>query len=156
MQAAIPLIAEWNTVTTAQLADAAAIDEAALLRVFDDKDAVLTAAMQAQVMTALDPTQVVQELQSIPLDQPLAARLVEAIHALDTYHGRMVTFLAPLHPAGTPQGQPAPEVAPPLNPAPDRSTPRTSGPLPAWTSSAKPSPDCCGQTRNTCDYQPQP
>jgi AcrR family transcriptional regulator len=109
VQAAIPLITEWDTVTTAQIARAAGIDEATLLRVFDDKDAVLTAALQVHVMTALDPTQVVQDLQSIRLDQPLAARLAEAIDALDTYHGRLVTFLAPLDASGTPQPRPTPE-----------------------------------------------
>ena len=108
VQAAIPLITEWDTVTTAQIARAAGIDEATLRRVFDDKDAVLTAALQVHVMTALDPTQVVQDLQSIRLDQPLAARLAEAIDALDTYHGRLVTFLAPLDASGTPQPQPTP------------------------------------------------
>ena len=82
--------------TTAQIAHAASIDEATLLHVFNDKNAVLIAAAQARMMTALDPTQVVQDLQSIPLDQPLAARLVEAIDALDTYHGRIVTFLGTL------------------------------------------------------------
>jgi AcrR family transcriptional regulator len=109
VQAAIPLITEWDTVTTAQFARAAGIDEATLLRVFDDKDAVLAAAMQVHVMTALDPTQVVQDLQSIRMDQPLAARLAEAIDALDTYHGRLVTFLAPLDASGPPQHQPTPE-----------------------------------------------
>jgi AcrR family transcriptional regulator len=64
VQAAMPLITEWDTVTTAQIARAAGIDEATLLRVFNDKDAVLTAAIQVHVMTALDPTQVAQDLQS--------------------------------------------------------------------------------------------
>jgi AcrR family transcriptional regulator len=108
VQAAIPLIAEWDAITTAQIARAASVDEAALLRVFDDRDAVLIAAVQAHFMTALDPTQVLRELQSIPLDQPLAARLVEAIDALDTYHRRVFTFLAPLDASGAPQRQPAP------------------------------------------------
>ncbi|WP_432827954.1 TetR/AcrR family transcriptional regulator [Dactylosporangium sp. CA-092794] len=109
VQAVIPLIAEWDAVTNAQIAHAASIDEATLLHVFNDKNAVLIAAAQAHMMTALDPTQVVQELQSIPLDQPLAARLVETIHALDTYHGRIATLLAPLDAYGTPQGQPTPD-----------------------------------------------
>jgi AcrR family transcriptional regulator len=109
VRAAIPFIAEWDTVTTARIARDAGIDEATLLRVFGDKDAVLIAALQAHVMTALDPTQVVQDLQSIPRDQPLAARLVDAIDALDTYHGRIDTLLTPLEAAGSPQRQPRPD-----------------------------------------------
>jgi hypothetical protein len=60
------------------------------------------------MMRALDPTQVVQDLRAIPLDQPLAARLVEAITALDTYHERIVTVLAPWITLGVPQPAPAP------------------------------------------------
>ena len=66
VQAAIPFIAEWDAVTTEQIAGAAGIDEATLLGVFNDKEAALAAAIQALVMTALDPTQVVQELHSVP------------------------------------------------------------------------------------------
>lgn len=111
LRAAMPLVAEveWETVTTAQIARAAGIDEAILLRVFDDKDAVFTAAIQAHVMTALDPTQVLHDLHSIPLDQPLAARLIEAIDALDTYHARTLTLLAPAQAASTPDRQPIPD-----------------------------------------------
>jgi AcrR family transcriptional regulator len=109
MRAAVPLITQWDTVTTAQLARAAGINEATLLRVFDDKEAVLAAAIQVHVMTALDPTQVVQDLRSIRLDQPLAARLAAAVDALDTYHDRLVTFLAPVEAAVAPQHRPAPE-----------------------------------------------
>jgi hypothetical protein len=51
----------------------------------------------------------VQELHSIPLDQPLAARLVEAIDALDTYHDRIGTLLAPVDTAGTQHRAPTPD-----------------------------------------------
>jgi AcrR family transcriptional regulator len=72
-------------VTTAQIALAAGIGEATIFRVFTDKNEVL----QACIAAALDPTTVLQELQSISLEQPLAARLVEAVNALDAYLGRM-------------------------------------------------------------------
>jgi AcrR family transcriptional regulator len=119
VQAAVPLIAEWDTVTTAQIARAAGIDEAALLRVFDDKDAILQAcivAVQAHVTTALDPTQVLQELQSISLDQPLAARLVEAIDALDTYYVRVRTRLEALATSGIAHRRPATDTGTPDEP----------------------------------------
>jgi AcrR family transcriptional regulator len=104
-RAAIPLIADWEAVTTAQIAGAAGVDEAALLDVFEDKDAALFAALQSVLMAAIDPTDVVRELESIALDRPLAARLVAAVEALDSYHGRLITALGPLEgvrPAGKP------------------------------------------------------
>jgi len=109
VRAAMPLVAEWDAVTTARLAHAAGIDEATLLHAFDDKDAVFLAAMRAYLMTVFDPTAVFQDLRSVPLDQPLDARLVGATDALDTYYDRMVTALAPLHASGTPQRGPAPD-----------------------------------------------
>jgi len=110
VRAATPFIAEWDTVTAAQIARAAGIDESALLVAFADAQAVLTAALQALVMTALDPTQVVQDLRAVALDQPLAMRLAEAISALDTYHQRMVTVLAPLETPTTERSQSTPDV----------------------------------------------
>jgi AcrR family transcriptional regulator len=103
IRAALPLVAEYGAaVTTAQIARAAGIGEATIFRVFDDKDAVL----QACVATALDPTQVLQELQSISLDQSLAARLVEAIDALDAHLGRIGTVIGALQASGTPNRRP--------------------------------------------------
>ncbi|GAA1582665.1 TetR/AcrR family transcriptional regulator [Actinoplanes couchii] len=94
VRAALPLVAELGAaVTTAKIARAAGIGEATIFRVFDDKNAVLEACVAA----ALDPTQVHQELQSIPLDQPLAARLAEAIYALDAYLNRMGTVIRAMH-----------------------------------------------------------
>lgn len=120
VRAAIPLIAEaeWETVTTAQIARAAGVDDASLLHLFADKDAIFTAAIQAHVMTALDPTQVLHDLHSIPLDQPLAARLIEAIDALDTYHARTVTLLAPAQAASAAHRQPTPDSGTASEPRP--------------------------------------
>lgn len=116
VQAAASLIAEWDTVTTSQIARAAGIDEAALLRIFDDKDAVLqacVASLQARLATALDPTQLLQELQSISLEQPLAARLVEAIEAFDAYYVRTRTRFEALATSGTTQRRPAADTSTP-------------------------------------------
>lgn len=104
-RAAIPLISDWEAVTTARIAAAAGVDEAALLDVFEDKDAALFAALQSVMMAAIDPTDVVREIESIAVDRPLAARLVAAVEALDSYHGRLITALGPLEgvrPAGKP------------------------------------------------------
>jgi AcrR family transcriptional regulator len=89
LRAAMPLMAEYDTLTTARIADAAGIDEASLLRVFKDKDAVLRAGMdviKTSVAGALDPTRVLRQLDAISVAQPLAARLVQAIDALDAYY----------------------------------------------------------------------
>src|SRR4051794_156372 len=84
VRAALPLLAEQGAaVTTAQIARAAGIGEATIFRVFADKNEVL----QACIAAVLDSTTVLQELQSISLEQPLAARLIQAVDALDAYLG---------------------------------------------------------------------
>lgn len=105
VRAALPLVAELGAaVTTAKIARAAGIGEATIFRVFDDKNAVLEACIAA----ALDPAQVQQELESIPLDQPLAARLAEAIYALDAHLGRMGAVIGALHATGSARRGPGP------------------------------------------------
>ena len=104
VRAALPLVAELGAaVTTAKIARAAGIGEATIFRVFDDKTAVLTACITA----AMDPAQVLQELRSIPLDQPLAARLTEAVEALDAHLTRMGAVIGALRlTAGTARPSP--------------------------------------------------
>jgi hypothetical protein len=103
VRAAIPLVEQYDTLTTAQIAEAAGIDDADLLAVFADTNAVVRACLgtvQAYLGEAFDPTDVLRELQTIPLDHPLTARLVDAVGALDRYHARMVAHLAPLEAGG--------------------------------------------------------
>ncbi|MCY1140977.1 TetR/AcrR family transcriptional regulator [Actinoplanes sp. Pm04-4] len=98
VRAALPLVAELGAaVTTAKIARAAGIGEATIFRVFEDKNAVLEACIAA----ALDPAQTLSELQSISLDQPLAARLTEAVEALDAYLNRMGAVIGALSATGT-------------------------------------------------------
>ena len=105
VQAALPLLAEHGaTVTTQQVARAAGIGEATIFRAFADKDALLDAC----VAEALRPDNVLVELASIPLDQPLRARLIEAADALLVYLGRVGAVIGALQATGRgPQQRPA-------------------------------------------------
>ena len=87
--AALPLVAEYGTaVTTSQIAKAAGIGEATIFRVFADKEELLDACMNE----ALRPDHAVEQIASIPLDQPLADRLAEAIDALGAHLERIGTI----------------------------------------------------------------
>ncbi|MFI5808274.1 TetR/AcrR family transcriptional regulator [Streptomyces sp. NPDC051561] len=84
--AALPLVVEYGAaVTTAKIARAAGIGEGTIFRVFDDKDALLAACMAE----ALRPEDTVAHLAAIELDQPLAARLIEAAEVLRGHMNRI-------------------------------------------------------------------
>jgi len=90
--AAVPLLGEYETLTTARIAEAAGIDEAELLAVFPDKEAVLracVATLTAQMSAMLDPAAEMARLDAIRVDQPLAARLAEVLGVLDDYRRRV-------------------------------------------------------------------
>jgi AcrR family transcriptional regulator len=108
VQAALPLVAEHgSSVTTTQVARAAGIGEATIFRAFADKESLLATV----VVEALRPDHVVREIASIPLDRPLADRLVEAADAVRAHLDRMGAVLGALqasgHRAGTRPGPPA-------------------------------------------------
>jgi AcrR family transcriptional regulator len=95
--AAVPLLVEHGAaVGTLQIAKAAGIGEATIFRVFTDKDELLDACVAA----ALRNDHVLAELDAVPLDQPLAARLTEAAATLQAYLHRMGTVIAAVHAAG--------------------------------------------------------
>lgn len=114
VRTALPLVAEHGTaVTTGQIARAAGIGEATIFRVFADKDELLDAC----VAEALRPDHVLAEIEAIPLDQPLTARLTEASAAIEAYLARMGLVIGALHATGRPARRfPTPET-------PGRSTP---------------------------------
>jgi AcrR family transcriptional regulator len=104
--AAIPLLAEHGAaLTTARVARAAGIGEATVFRVFADKDELLDAC----VAEVLRPDTVLDAIAAIPLDQPLADRLVEAAGALEAHLGRIRDVLGGLHGRG---GRPLQRRAP--------------------------------------------
>ena len=103
--AALPLVAEHGTaVSTAQVAKVAGIGEATIFRAFGDKDALI----EACVAEALRPDTALDGIGAIPLDQPLADRLVEAVGELDAYLNRMGTVIGALHASGRRAERPPP------------------------------------------------
>ena len=112
IRTALPLVAEHGTaVTTSQIARAAAIGEATIFRVFADKDELLDAC----VVEALRPDHALDEIAAIPLDQPLADRLVEAADAMRAHLSRIGTVIGALHASGRPIRR-DPEHAPAAGP----------------------------------------
>lgn len=96
VRAAMPLLGEYDTLTTAHIAQAAGLGETDLLAVFANKEAVMQAcfdAMTEAVSATIDPAGEVQELDAIRTDQPLALRLVEVLEILDAYYRRIRTDL---------------------------------------------------------------
>ncbi|MFG1928130.1 TetR/AcrR family transcriptional regulator [Cryptosporangium sp. NPDC048952] len=108
VRAALPLVAERGAaVTTAEVARAAGIAEGTIFRVFPDKNALLDAV----VVEVLRPDHVLAELESIDLDQSLAARLTEAGEALAAHLSRMGAVLGTLHTTGRPLDRRPPPTA---------------------------------------------
>ncbi|MGC5023018.1 TetR/AcrR family transcriptional regulator [Micromonospora sp. DT47] len=95
--AAPPLLVEHGSaVTTLQIAKAAGIGEATIFRAFADKDELLDACVAA----ALRNDHVLAELDAVPLDQPLAARLTEAAASLHAYLDRLGAVIGAVHASG--------------------------------------------------------
>lgn len=75
MSAAKPVLLEHGPATTTRMiADAAGIAEGTIFRVFESKDELVRAVLTE----AFDPTPLLEALTAIDLEQPLAARLLEA------------------------------------------------------------------------------
>jgi AcrR family transcriptional regulator len=97
VRAVLPLLIEHGTaITTNQIARAAGIGEGTIFRAFKDKDELFDAC----TAEALRPDHVLDVIAEIPVDAPLADRLVEAADALGAHLERMGALMGVLHASG--------------------------------------------------------
>jgi AcrR family transcriptional regulator len=93
----LPLVLDHGAaVTTQQIARAAGIGEGTIFRAFKDKEELL----EACVHEALKPDDALAAIAEIPLDQPLASRLLEAAETLGAHLNRMGTMMGVMHATG--------------------------------------------------------
>lgn len=87
LDSAVPLLMEQGSgVTTRQIAHAAGVAEGTLFRVFEDKQAILDAAVER----FMDPAPILDALAAIDIDQPLEARLLRVTELVrDRFRGVM-------------------------------------------------------------------
>lgn len=106
--AALPLVVELGaSVTTSRIARAAGVGEGTIFRVFPDKDTLLAACLDEVAR----PDQTVALLGEIPLDLPLAERLLEAAETVRAHFGRMGAVVAALAASGRDPRSIRPETA---------------------------------------------
>ena len=94
LSATIPLLREHGVaLTTRQIADAAGVAEGTLFRVFDDKLAILVAA----IAQALDPEPVVAAIGRVPTDGPLTDVLLAVVEEIEVHGRDLRTVLGVAH-----------------------------------------------------------
>ena len=106
LDAVIPLLVDRGAVvTTAEMAEAAGIAEGTIFRVFDDKTALLHAA----IAKTLDPEPIVAALDTIDADAPLAEQLNAAAQILAARYEE-TTALIGMARSMPEHGKPGPEA----------------------------------------------
>lgn len=108
VEATLPLLLEHGTsVTTRQIAEAAGVAEGTIFRVFDDKDSLVAAVVDA----AFDPTPFERGLAGIDLSLPLRERAEKAVTLLQERImsiGRLMIAVGLTRPPGNdPSGRPS-------------------------------------------------
>ncbi|MCB1029971.1 MAG: TetR/AcrR family transcriptional regulator [Acidimicrobiales bacterium] len=94
--AVLPLVREHGTaVTTKQLAEAAGIAEGTIFRVFEDKNALIDAVIDA----AMDPAPTEAQLRIVDMSLPLESRLVEAVEILRRRTSEVFQLMAVIGPS---------------------------------------------------------
>lgn len=94
LEAVVPLLRErGGGVTTRELATAAGVAEGTLFRVFPDKETLVRAAVER----ALDPVDLVAQIQAIPASQTLRPALTEAVRLMQDRAGQVVDLLFVAH-----------------------------------------------------------
>ncbi|MDM8086001.1 TetR/AcrR family transcriptional regulator [Cellulomonas cellasea] len=104
LEAVVPLLRErGGGVTTRELATAAGVAEGTLFRVFPDKETLVRAAVER----ALDPVDLVAQIEAIPTSQALRPALTEAVRLMQDRAGQVVDLLFVAHHA--PDGEHRPD-----------------------------------------------
>ena len=95
--ATIPLLRDHGlAISTRQIAEAACVAEGTIFSVFDDKDSLVAAAVDA----ALDPEPTAERLEAIGAELALEDRLVEAVRILQEHLARTWQLLTAVGPGG--------------------------------------------------------
>ncbi|MDN4471750.1 TetR/AcrR family transcriptional regulator [Demequina zhanjiangensis] len=95
LDAAIPLILEHGAeVTTRQISDAAGVAEGTVFRVFEDKNALIDAA----VLRVMDSSATLAQLERIDSAGPLEAKVAQIVTLLHDQVRRVIAFMSALGP----------------------------------------------------------